>query len=155
MGKAPAKSEHNNVARLRLRIVGDIGDLTGIAHHALKIPLAVAMQVPIRRVKRHLDMRDDTSPRIDLGEQCQTIGPNAFDPRHVMVGSAQPLPGFLDDRKSPGISRDLGDYGSATRIGQTAVSGVGIYGKPPKCSPLLKTLVQVAIVRSQPGSNWN
>jgi len=40
-------------------------------------------------------------------------------------------------------------------MAHTAVSGVGMKGMPPKWTALLKRFVQVASVRSQPGSNWN
>ena len=128
MSKAPAEFEHGDVARLRRIGVIPRRDLESRTHDPFEIPLGVAMQVPIWWIKRYVDMRDDAGLFVDLGEQCQTIGTSAFDPRHMMVGRAQPPQGFLGDRKSPGIGRGLrlGDYGSASRIDQTAVSGVGI-----------------------------
>ena len=77
------------------------------------------MQVPIGWIKRYFDMRDDAGLFIDFGEQCQTIGTNAFYPRHMMIGRAQPPHGFLDDRKSPRIRQWSGfrDGSGDPRVG--------------------------------------
>ena len=100
------------------------------------------MQVPIGRIKRHVDMADYSGCLVDLGEKHQAIGAAALDPAHVVVRRSQP--GF-----------SLGNHAPA--LAHTAVSGVGILGKPPKWMALLKTLVQVESVRSHPGSsrNWS
>src|SRR5262249_62154013 len=74
----------------------------------LEIALGVAMQVPIGWIKRYFDMWDSAGLFVDLGEQCQTIGANAFDPSHMMIGRAQPPHGFFNDRKSPRIVWWLG-----------------------------------------------
>ena len=83
----------------------------GVAHQSLDIALGIAMQVPVGRIKWHIDMPDHARCLIDLGKQHQTIGATAFDPAHVVIRC--PQPGF-----------SLGDYPLA--LVHTAVSGVGM-----------------------------
>jgi hypothetical protein len=81
----------------------------------------------------------------------------------VMIRRAEPLSRFVDNRKPPDIrgpdrGRRPGEYVTflcPSNFRQTAVSGVGIKGKPPKFASLLKTFLHVAMVRSQPGNSWN
>src|ERR1700740_1463096 len=73
MSKAPPKFENSNIARLRRRIIAAQGKLPSEACDALQIALCVAVQIPIRRIKRHLYMRNDASLLIDLGEQGQAV----------------------------------------------------------------------------------
>ena len=108
--------------------------------------LGGAMEMPVGRIERDFDMWDDAGRFINLGEHHQAIGPGTFDPTHVVIGCPQPSSSLGNDCKPARIH--LG-------AGHTAVSGGGMYGKPPKWTALLKTLVQVASARSHPGSNWN
>ena len=100
-------------------------------------------------------MRNNASLFIDLGEQGQAVCTGAFDARHVMIRCSEPRSRFLDNRKPPSIIGADRGLRPDERGSQTAVSGVGINGKPPKFAALLKTFVQVASVRSQPGNRWN
>jgi len=155
MSKAPPKFENSNIARLRRRIIAAKGKLASEARNALQIALCVAVQIPIGRIKRYLYVPNDTSLFVDLGEQGQAVCTGAFDARHVMIRCAEPFSRFLDNRKPPSIIGADRGLRPGEGESQTAVSGVGINGKPPKFAALLKTFVQVASVRSQPGNRWN
>ena len=112
MREATTKLEDCHITVLRWS-----ANLAGVTHQTLEIALRVAMQVPVGRIKWHIDTPDHARCLIDLSEQHQTIGATAFDPAHVVIRGLQP--GF-----------SLGDYPPA--LAHTAVSGVGMCGKPPK-----------------------
>src|SRR6202035_1807367 len=104
--EATTKLEDCHITALRRS-----ANLARIAHHSVYIALGVAMQVPVGRIKWHIDMRDHARCLIDLSEQHQTIGATAFDSTHVVIRC--PQPGF-----------SLGDYPLA--LVHTAVSGAGM-----------------------------
>jgi len=104
--KATTKLEDSDIAALRWS-----ANPAGVAHQSPEIALRVAMQVPVGRIKWHIDMRDHARCLIDFSEQRQAIDATAFDPAHVVIRC--PQPGF-----------SLGDYPLA--LVHTAVSGVGM-----------------------------
>src|ERR1700730_12555463 len=106
MREATTKLEYSHIAALRWS-----ANLASVAHQSPEIALGIAMQVPVVRIKWHIDMPDHTCCLINLGEQHQTIGATTFDPAHVVIRC--PQPGF-----------SLGDYPLA--LAHTAVSGVGM-----------------------------
>jgi hypothetical protein len=104
--EATTKLEDRHITALRWS-----ANLAGVTHQSLEIALRVAMQVPVGRIKWHIDMWDYARCLIDLSEQHQAIGTTAFDPTHVVIR-----------RPQPGLG--LGDYPLA--LAHTAVSGVGM-----------------------------
>ena len=71
-------------------------NLSRVGHKALEISLGVAVQVPIGRIERHIDMRDHARCLIHLGEQHQAIGTPSFDPTHMVIRCPQPSFGLGD-----------------------------------------------------------
>ena len=110
MGVAAAEAKNYDIAWLwRPR------DFDRVLHDAVEVPFRAAVKVPICWIEGDLDVRNDASRFLDLGEHHQAIGAGTLDPAHVMIGTAQPPSGLLDDHKSPQIG-----------LGHTAVSGVGM-----------------------------
>ena len=110
MGVAAAEAKNHDIAWLwRTR------DFDRVPHVAVEVPFRAAVigSNPLNR--GDLDVRNDASRFVDLGEHHQAIGAGTLDPAHVMIGTAQPPSGLLDDHKSPRIGP-----------GHTAVSGVGM-----------------------------
>jgi hypothetical protein len=83
--EATTKHEDRDVA-----LAGWPADLAGITHQPLQIAFGVAMQVPVGRIKRHVDMADHSGCLVDLGEKHQAIGAAALDPAHMVVRCPQP-----------------------------------------------------------------
>ena len=95
------------------------------------------MQMPVRRIEGDLDVWNDASRLVDLGEHHQAIGAGALDPAHMMIGRAQPRLSLAGNRHTLarfgallGIVQVL-KRAFVTVVHQTAVSGSGINGKPP------------------------
>jgi hypothetical protein len=109
VGVAAAEAKNHDIAWLwRTR------DFDRVPHVAVEVPFRAAVKVPIRWIEGDLDVRNDARRFVDLGEHHQAIGAGTL-PANVMIGTAQPPSGLLDDHKSPRIG-----------LGHTAVSGVGM-----------------------------
>ena len=94
MGEATAEFKESDVTRLRRP-----RDLARVARHSFEIVLVIAMEMPVGRVERDFEVRDDASHLVNLGEHHQAVGTGTFDAAHMMIGCAQPPPGLLDDCK--------------------------------------------------------
>jgi hypothetical protein len=63
-------------------------------HKPIEVSLGVAMQMPIRRIERDVNVRDHPRISVDFGKQHQAIGAAALDPAHMMIGCAEPALSF-------------------------------------------------------------